>query len=107
MNKLLELRKANGLRQIDIANHIGVTKQGYSNYEKGLRDPDYVTLQKIADYYGVTVDYILGRDTDELGNVLTPLTDGEKALLDLFNRVPKEQQQLVLDMVAVALKNLK
>lgn len=61
MNKLLELRKEKGVRQIDIANMLKVSKQCYSNYEKGLREPDFATLQKLAEYFDVSVDYILGR----------------------------------------------
>ena len=61
MNKLLELRKEKDVRQIDIANMLKVSKQCYSNYEKGLREPDFATLQKLADYFEVSVDYILGR----------------------------------------------
>ena len=108
MNKLLELRKEKGVRQIDIANFLEVSKQCYSNYEKGLREPDFATLQKLSEYFGVSIDYILG-NTD-VRTVLpgeTPLTDGEKALLDLFKRVPQEQQSLVLEMIKVALQTSK
>ena len=108
MNKLLELRKERNLKQEDLAILLGMTRQGYSYYEKGLRDPDPATLQKLSQYFGVSIDYILG--STEVRTVLpgeTPLTDNEKTLLELFNQVPKEQQQLVVDLVAVALKNLK
>ena len=108
MNRLLDLRKERNCTQSQIAEVIGCTYQAYQRYEKGLREPDFATLQKLSEFFGVSIDYILGNS--DVRTVLpgeTPLTDGEKALLDLFNRVPKEQQQLVLDMVAVALKNLK
>lgn len=110
MNKLLELRKEKGVRQIDIANFLEVSKQCYSNYEKGIREPDFATLQKLSEYFGVSVDYILGiSDTRIVLPSETPLTDGEKALLDLFKSVPQEQQALVLEMIKVALssRNLK
>ena len=108
MNKLLELRKEKGVRQIDIANMLKVSKQCYSNYENGLREPDFNTLQKLSEYFGVSIDYILG-NTD-VRTVLpgeTPLTDGEKAVLALFKRVPQEQQALVLEMIKVALQTSK
>lgn len=108
MNNLKNLRKEKGESQLTVAEAIGLTRSAYCNYENGLREPDFVTLQKLSEYFGVSIDYILG-NTD-VRTVLpgeTPLTDGEKALLELFNQVPKEQQQLVVDLVAVALKNLK
>lgn len=108
MNNLKNLRKERNLKQEEVAQILGITRAAFGHYEKGLREPDFATLQKLSDFFGVSIDYILGNT--EVRTVLpgeTPLTDGEKALLDLFNRVPKEQQQLVLDMVAVALKNLK
>ena len=108
MNKLYELRKEKGLTQAQVAEVIGCTYQAFQRYEKGLREPDFATLQKLSEYFGVSIDYILG-NTD-VRTVLpgeTPLTDGEKALLDLFKRVPQEQQALVLEMIKVALQTSK
>lgn len=61
MNKLLELRKEKGLTQTQVAEVIDCTYQAYQRYEKGLREPDFATLQKLAEYFDVSVDYILGR----------------------------------------------
>lgn len=44
-----------------IANHIGIPRATYRNYEAGTREPDLNTLKLIADYFEVTVDYLLGR----------------------------------------------
>lgn len=110
MNKLLELRKEKGVRQVDIAEYLNCSYQAYQRYEKGQREPDFATLQKLSEYFGVSVDYILGiSDTRIVLPSETPLTDGEKALLDLFKSVPQEQQALVLEMIKVALssRNLK
>lgn len=66
-------------------------------------------LQAIADYFGVTTDYLLGTETKK-----EPLTvDGEKLsdaevdLIELFRQVPEDQQRLVLQMIRVALENRK
>lgn len=108
MNKLYDLRKEKGVRQIDVANILEVSKQCYSNYEKGFREPDFASLQKLAEYFEVSVDYILGiSDTRTVLPSETPLTDGEKQLLELFSRVPAEQQSLVLEMIKVALQTSK
>jgi transcriptional regulator with XRE-family HTH domain len=59
MNKLKELR---GKRKItDVATDLNLTAKTYYNYESGTRQPDHDTLCRIADYYAVTVDYLLGR----------------------------------------------
>jgi HTH-type transcriptional regulator, competence development regulator len=61
-NKLIELRKAKKLRQEDIANILGIARTTYAMYEQGNREPDFDTLNKIADYFEVTIDHLLGRE---------------------------------------------
>jgi len=60
MNRFEELRKSRRLSQKQIADMLGITQQGYSNYEKGVREADYETLTKLADYFDTTIDYLLG-----------------------------------------------
>lgn len=59
MNNLKELRKLKGATQKDVGDYIGVSFQTYSRYEKGIFQPDHETLAKIAEYFGVSVDYLL------------------------------------------------
>jgi HTH-type transcriptional regulator, competence development regulator len=61
-NKLIELRKAKKLRQEDIAKILGIGRTTYAMYEQGNREPDFDTLNKIADYFEVTIDHLLGRE---------------------------------------------
>ena len=46
-----------------MAKILGISRQAYSNYELGNREADYSTLKKLSNYFGVTVDYLLG-ETD-------------------------------------------
>jgi transcriptional regulator with XRE-family HTH domain len=62
MNRLKELRKSRNLTQDEMAKKISLPRSTYSNYETGKREPDYYTLEQIAEYFGVTVDYLLGRN---------------------------------------------
>jgi transcriptional regulator with XRE-family HTH domain len=62
MNRLKELRKSRNLTQDEMAKKINLPRSTYSNYETGKREPDYYTLEQIAEYFGVTVDYLLGRN---------------------------------------------
>lgn len=106
METLRILRKNAKMTMKELGRVLGCGESTISMYENGKRQPDNETLKKIADYFGVTIDYLLGYEQQAPPPTET-LTDGEKALLELFNQVPKEQQQLVVDLVAVALKNLK
>ncbi|MCX7884096.1 MAG: helix-turn-helix transcriptional regulator, partial [Caloramator sp.] len=49
-----------GITQLELANILGITPQNISYYEKG-REPNYEILSKLADYFGVTTDYLIGK----------------------------------------------
>lgn len=61
--RLKELRMKHQLTQVALADKLGISNGLYNKYEKKDIRPPYETLQKLADLYGVTVDYILGDDT--------------------------------------------
>ena len=58
---LKELRAEKGFTQKEVADSLGVSKNCYAGYEQGYREPDLKTFRKIADYFGVSADYLLGR----------------------------------------------
>ena len=57
--RLKELREAKGLSQRKLANELGMLHQTYSNYENEKREPNIATLIKLADYFDVSVDYLI------------------------------------------------
>lgn len=59
---LRELRESRKVNQADIAAAAGVSQQSYQTYEAGRSEPKYDVLCKIADFYDVTADYLLGRE---------------------------------------------
>ena len=61
MNKLKELRKQKGLRQQDVADILSVAKSTYSYWESGKIEINNDNLFKLAEYYGVSIDHLLGR----------------------------------------------
>lgn len=61
--RLRELREKKGDKQQDIALKLGITQQIYSNYEIGKNDLPLRHLLRLADYYGVSTDYLLGRSS--------------------------------------------
>ena len=68
MNRLKQLRTENGLTQSDISKKLNVTRQGYANYENEVTQPSPAILIKLADCFGCSIDYIVGRE-DEAGKV--------------------------------------
>jgi methanogenic corrinoid protein MtbC1 len=60
-SRLRELRKKRGLRQRDLADTLGLAQTTIANYEQKLRFPDEKTLGMIADFFGASLDYLLGR----------------------------------------------
>lgn len=60
--KLLELRNERGLRQKDVADALAIAQPTYALYEAGKREPSFNMLIRIACYFEVTTDYLLGID---------------------------------------------
>jgi methanogenic corrinoid protein MtbC1 len=63
-NQVKKIRKERGLRQKDLAEILKVAQSTIANYEQGIRFPDEAMLRRLADIFGVTVDYLLGRSPD-------------------------------------------
>lgn len=59
--RIRNLREKNNISREEFAKKIDVSYAALSKYETGKRQPDYETLQKIADYFDVSTDYLLGR----------------------------------------------
>lgn len=86
-----QLRKDKHLTQAQVAERIGVTASMVSSYETDIRLPSYEVMLRIADIFGVSVDYLLGRQ--------------EKRSLDI-SELSEEEASVVCDMVNI-LKNRK
>lgn len=59
--KLRSLRKDRGNTQQEIAQILGIDRTTYNKYETGKSEPDYDILGKLADFFGVSTDYLIGR----------------------------------------------
>lgn len=62
-DRWVELRKGKNLTQEQLAVKLGIQRSTYSNYELGKREPDFETAKLIADFFEVSVDYLLGNST--------------------------------------------
>lgn len=67
--RLKELREKNGYLQKFVADKLGIRSNTLSGYENGTRSPDPDMLKELADFYNVSIDYLLGHETEE--NMLT------------------------------------
>lgn len=63
LNRIKELRKQKGVKQADLAKLLGIAQSTMSGWENEINEVDNDSLFKLADFFGVSVDYILGRDT--------------------------------------------
>jgi transcriptional regulator with XRE-family HTH domain len=62
IERLRLLREKRGLSQGEAAKRMGIVRTTYSNYEAGNREPDIETLNKMAKFYDVSIDYLLGNE---------------------------------------------
>jgi transcriptional regulator with XRE-family HTH domain len=60
-NKIAELRKENGLSQRQLAKGLGTSQANLSRWEQGLNEPSIIECWKIADYFDVSLDVLVGR----------------------------------------------
>lgn len=88
-NRLKEIRQEKNLSQADIAKALGVTRQAISLYEKGDRELKLETWQKLADFFNVPVDYLLGISKDR--STLT---------IDDLNAEEQEAYERITDMLS-------
>lgn len=92
MNRLKELRIKKGVLQSDVAAYIGVNNSTYAYYERGTHNPTPETLCKLADFFGVTVDELLGRSPQLFDDARVDRPE----VLDLFEQLSAAEQQQVI-----------
>ncbi|HHT7238218.1 MULTISPECIES: helix-turn-helix domain-containing protein [Bacillus cereus group] len=114
--RLKQIRLEHKLTQEQLGEKINVTKVSVSGYENGNRTPDTDTLQKLADSFDISVDYLLGRTNkrslnntpDEFNQ---PLNDPELGLWfkDIKDASPEKQEELRLfwEFIKMKEKNRK
>lgn len=83
--RLKKLRADKHLTQAQVAKRVGVTASMVSSYETDIRLPSYDVMISLADLFGVTVDYLLGREEKRFLDI-SELTDAEAAVVcDMVN----------------------
>ncbi len=98
-DKLKELRKKKGITQTEFAKEFNISVGTIGNWETGNREPDYEMLKKIAKYFNVSTDYLLG-ETDEIKEKAPAEVSEEDLKVALFGgdrEVSEEMWNEVLD----------
>lgn len=93
--KLRYVRERKGVYQKELASYLKVSIGTISNYETGIHQPDLVTLGKIADFYGVSTDYLLERTNVPLPVKRAPLKQPsplERLFADVVRLSPESRE---------------
>lgn len=102
------LRQKHNYTLQQVADGIDINPSTYKNYEYGRREPDLETTAKLADFYGVTADYLLERET-----FLNPFMEifgkvNEKAktmtVIEMYEQLPENVQQTIIDLMSSLLE---
>jgi len=93
MNKLKELRLQKGLSQKEISNQLQIEYQNYNKYELDKNEPNIETLKKIADYYDVSIDFLVGRPRPFDFPIIA--TEEQKQIINKILELSNEQCKLV------------
>ncbi len=98
-----DIRLRKGLTQSDVAAALGVSSVVYSRYETGKRQPSIDMLIQMADIFGVTVDFLLGRQEIEDST----LSDYELQLLIASRKADERAKQDALNMLLAHAASMK
>ncbi len=111
INDILKiLRENKGLSMTKTAKALKIPKGTYASYEYGQREPNIDMINRIATFYNVTTDYLLGKEPEKNPVAMLDITDEEKEALEMYIKLPKEVRQTIIDamiQIVDAIKNAK
>ena len=101
---LKDLRKEKKLNQGELAELLGITAQAYQKYEYGTAELTHENLVKLADFYGVSTDYLLGRTEIKAMAGTSPaeqldVTVTEQEMIERYTQLPEEWRLIFLDII--------
>lgn len=114
-DRLKILREKRGMSQQHLADELGISRSAVGNYELGSREPDFETLELIADYFNVDMDYLIGKsaierripvlDWDNKNPMPIPvlqnpnLSKEAEEFLKLYETAPQEVRQTAIQVL--------
>ena len=107
MNRLKMLRIEQGITQDELAGKLKINRNAISRYENGKRQPDYEILKKIADYFSVSIDYLLDRESPnpspEISAQALNLMQTDHKMQELYaniNDLSEEESRKIIDYIS-------
>lgn len=102
--RLTKLRKQKKLTQQQVADKVLISRATYAQYEINRRVPEYLTLEKLADFFGESIDFLVGREMKGVDPKEAD-TDKEKSyyaelIYNIKDPVKKEQAKAYLEFLA-------
>jgi transcriptional regulator with XRE-family HTH domain len=96
--RLRELRLEKDKSQKDIATLLGLSDRSIGYYESGDRQPDNDTLSKLADYFSVSIDYLLGRTNDRRSQaqIVSDSLSGSDELVQFWDELKDREELQIL-----------
>ncbi|MFL0495751.1 helix-turn-helix domain-containing protein [Priestia megaterium] len=96
---LVALRKKRGITQDQIADILGIKRARYNSWENDIAKPGLEMLDKIADFYGVQTDFILGRNISDSDNQLSDIEEDVRALARDIQDLNSGDKDLLKDLI--------
>lgn len=94
---IIELRKTKGLTGQEVANAIGISYKVYQTYESGVRNAGLPVVEKLADFYGVTTDYLLGREPQPNPLATLNVNVNDDKFIEIYSQLPEYAKQIFVD----------
>lgn len=94
---LRELRKSKGYTGQQVADELGISYKVYQTYESGARNAGLPVVEKLADFYGVSTDYLLGREPKTPKRMTPRDEELEAAFLEVYRSMPEDVRKDILD----------
>jgi transcriptional regulator with XRE-family HTH domain len=98
MEQLRKLRTTKNLTQREMADYLGIDRTTYVKYETGNSEPNFETLNKLADYFCVTTDYLLGREETKKSPAETEDFDPDNILFAAYGNLTPENKDIIVNM---------
>ncbi|MED1790341.1 helix-turn-helix transcriptional regulator [Brevibacillus laterosporus] len=95
--RLRSLRNENGLTLRQLSERLNITYSALGKYERNEREPDFETLEKIATYFGVMIDYLIGRTEIKTFDEFVFITD-VRHLEDKLKDLDPKKRKLIVDI---------
>lgn len=100
--------KRSGKSQKELAEMVGVASSTFNDWVKGKKYPRIDKIEMLANFFRIQKSDLIEEKNDATVSLdIVSVTEGERLLLDLFSQVPEESQEMVLDMIRIALKKKK